>query len=175
LQLTRELKGELKIMAFALKLPGKLITKPVASVAATPKAKREIKGDDYRKLRKWTTLKLLPFVEEGFAKELRNKIGSGNSGEVTANELVAYLTAIEGEGKEWTQRVKDPNALPKKRGRKSKAELEALAASVTPAPTKAAAKDILASARAGTLLKPKVAPVAPAAPKFAIPEFAPKK
>lgn len=112
-----------KIMGMSAKKPT-----PVAR-ASKPKAK-PIKDPtkDYRNLRKYTHVKLAEIAEN--VVEIRATIKSaGGEAPLAAWELLDYLKGQEGLISEWKAKKLPPaDGKPRKRGRPSKADLEARAA-----------------------------------------------
>lgn len=145
------------------------------AVAAAPKIGKSVPKKDaadapageYRSMRKYTVPKLRPLLTDEMTKVIRAKIKStlGPGNLLSAKELVDYLAALEADVPDWrTKRAPAPDGKPRKRGRKSKAELEAMKAAIKPVANAAAT---LAKAASGGFLKPRVAPVAATAPKLA--------
>ena len=132
-----------------LKLP---LTRPVAAAAKTakPKKAKTPKPNQYIGARKYTHLKLAAMLEQpGFLQHVRGIIGSHQvSATLLASELVAFLEAEEANPSEWKKKnTPRPDGQPKKRGRPSKADLEARANGVTPIATVTHAKAAIANVK----------------------------
>lgn len=138
-----------------------------------PKAKAEPKKSrtpidpalDYRKLRKYTVPMLSAILEE---------LGA----EATTKDLLKKLRKLEGQKKDW-KAERNNDGVPRKRGRPSKADLEARAKAAKLAKLKPVADPaaVFAKAKAGGLVPARKAPPAPppkavaAAPKKVVLHF----
>lgn len=145
------------------KLPVKPAAKPAVKFTPAPAPKKRPRIDpslDYRNLRKYTHLKLT---------EILSAHSEGDNW--TANEFVEHLKTLETEVPAWKARkLPLPNGQKRKRGRPSKAEIEARNAAVKPLNSKAAADAAMAKAKAfaagPTLPAPKLAPKLALPPKL---------
>lgn len=170
----KSMLSPLKIVAPKIAQVGGVVVvqRPVAvsaPVGIKVKAKRNIAEDDYRKLRKYTTSSLQPFIAETHVPVLRTQIGSRHTGPLLATELIDFLKTQEDQKKPVREAPADGS--PKRRGRPSKAEIAARSNGVVPVANPAA---VLARASNGALMAPKAPVAAPVAPKplFKLPKLA---
>jgi len=141
-------------------------TKPVVAGKAPAKAPaaKEPKENFYRKMKKYTHIKLTELIAQ--PEVIRGRIGSKAKGALSAEELVQFLVSVEDEAPGWNK----PKTEGKKRGRKPKTSEEKTAAKAAKggpkAPTAPAAAVLK---KPGGLLPPRApAAVAPKAPAPAV-------
>lgn len=128
-------------------VPARVAPKPPAKPKATTKASVTM----YRKLRKYTVPKLLPYLTEAGTAELRLRIGSNVAADVplAAWELLEFLQKQEGEVPNWKKTTtRLPGGAKAKMGRPS-----GVKKGLPPPPSTNAAATV-AAASTGSLVKP---------------------
>lgn len=117
--------------------------------APKPKAVEKDTTRHYCNLRKWTTVKMEPLLAADNINPIRQRIRSTHKGPLLATELLEYLTALEADKLDWKE-IARPKGT--KRGRPRKEDAAKKTAPLPKAVAPAAAHDVIAKAKSGSLL-----------------------